>query len=185
MMDDGEAPADARGGPHTLHPHLPRYGGKAMLTARTRTAKAQTVPPARRLRPKVAGQAIPDPTWSQLARGVQAKLKVGAKGDPLEQEADAVAERVVAGPPGGGATFSATARDRVLAPAAAHETSDSPGQPLDLVSQAFFEPRFGQNFDGVRVHEGEAAAESARTLRARAFTRGKDIFFAPGEYSPD
>src|SRR5262249_42168208 len=44
---------------------------KAMLTARTRTAKSQAVPTARNSKPKVAGQAIPDPTWSQLALGVR------------------------------------------------------------------------------------------------------------------
>ncbi len=39
---------------------------------------------------------------------------------------------------------------------------------------------FGQDLSDVRVHEGHAAT----LMQARSFTRGNDIFFAPGEYQP-
>jgi hypothetical protein len=47
------------------------------------------------------------------------------------------------------------------------------------------EPRFGRDFSGVRVHNGPAAAQSARAVNARAWTVGDHIAFAPGEYRPD
>ena len=46
------------------------------------------------------------------------------------------------------------------------------------------EPRFGQDFSGVRVHTGSNAAESARAVNARAYTVGRDVVFGAGEYAP-
>src|SRR5574340_87935 len=60
----------------------------------------------------------------------------------------------------------------------------SPGRPLDAETRAFFEPRFGQDFSHVRVHTNAAAAESARSVHALAYTVGKDIVFAAGQYAP-
>jgi hypothetical protein len=58
------------------------------------------------------------------------------------------------------------------------------GQPLPGTERAFFEPRFGQDFSGVRVHTGMWAAEAAETAQARAFTLGRDVVFGAGQYSP-
>jgi hypothetical protein len=60
----------------------------------------------------------------------------------------------------------------------------SPGQPLDTATRSFMEPRFGQDFSGVRVHVGGEAAESARSVNARAYTVGRDVVFGEGEYAP-
>jgi uncharacterized protein DUF4157 len=54
--------------------------------------------------------------------------------------------------------------------------------PSSLRSQ--FEPRFGYDFGGVRVHTGSEAAGAATALGARAFTVGDHIFFGSGEYQP-
>ena len=59
------------------------------------------------------------------------------------------------------------------------------GQPLPESVRARFEPRFGQDFGGVRVHTGAQAAQVARSVNARAFTVGKDVAFGAGQYSPD
>lgn len=59
------------------------------------------------------------------------------------------------------------------------------GQPLPSASRAFFEPRFGRDFSGVRVHSDSAATESARSIQARAFTTGQDVAFGAGEYAPE
>ncbi|HHM05138.1 MAG TPA: DUF4157 domain-containing protein [Gammaproteobacteria bacterium] len=59
------------------------------------------------------------------------------------------------------------------------------GQPLPAETRAFFEPRFGHDFSQVRVHADQRAAASARALNARAYTRGYDIAFGAGQYSPD
>ena len=42
----------------------------------------------------------------------------------------------------------------------------------------------GVDLSGVRVHDDANAGELSRSLNARAFTAGRDIFFKAGEYSP-
>lgn len=42
----------------------------------------------------------------------------------------------------------------------------------------------GDSLSDVRVHTDDAAAALARSVSARAFTVGNDIFFGPGEYRP-
>lgn len=58
------------------------------------------------------------------------------------------------------------------------------GNPLSPTLRAFFEPRFGADFRGVRVHTDAQAAETAKSVNARAFTLGQDVVFGAGEYSP-
>src|SRR6266545_3845229 len=62
--------------------------------------------------------------------------------------------------------------------------SDSPGQPLDQQTREFMEPRFGTDFSDVRVHTDNRATESAEALSSDAYTVGRDIYFASGEYAP-
>jgi len=59
------------------------------------------------------------------------------------------------------------------------------GQPLSENDRTFFEPRFGRNFSQVRVHTGKGAAETAKSINARAFTVGRNIAFGAGEYSQE
>ena len=59
------------------------------------------------------------------------------------------------------------------------------GQPLSDSEKNFFEPRFGCDFSLVRVHTGINASESARSVNARAYTVGHDIFFGMKEYTPE
>jgi uncharacterized protein DUF4157 len=47
------------------------------------------------------------------------------------------------------------------------------GQPLPESVRAFFEPRFGYDFGGVRVHTDGQAVDSARSVKARAYTLGR------------
>jgi len=42
----------------------------------------------------------------------------------------------------------------------------------------------GDSLSDVRIHRDENAAALARSVSARAFTVGSDIFFGPGEYEP-
>lgn len=58
-----------------------------------------------------------------------------------------------------------------------HNVVRSGGRPLDASTRAFFEPRLGHDFSQVRVHSGASATESARAVRARAYTVGQDIVF--------
>jgi hypothetical protein len=60
----------------------------------------------------------------------------------------------------------------------------SGGQPLPKSLRNFFEPRFGADFSGVRVHMDSKAAETAKSINSKAFTTGKDVVFNTGQYSP-
>jgi hypothetical protein len=59
------------------------------------------------------------------------------------------------------------------------------GQPLSESMRNFFEPRFGYDFSGVRVHNDTQAAESASMINARAYTIGQNIVFGAGQYKPE
>jgi hypothetical protein len=59
------------------------------------------------------------------------------------------------------------------------------GQPLPESSRQFFEPRFGQDFSNVRLHTDSVAAKSAQSINALAYTTGNNIVFNSGQYSPD
>ncbi len=58
------------------------------------------------------------------------------------------------------------------------------GHALDSTARTGMEQAFGADFGGVRVHTGPQADMLGRSLNARAFTTGNDIFFRDGEYSP-
>ena len=136
------------------------------------------------------------PQAGSSADAFQAKLKVGAIDDPLEHEADRVADQVTrmaasdTAPP-------QVCRDKLQnneapAPAPAlsaaspsmHRTLRGVGEPLDAATRAYFEPRFGRDFGDVRVHTGAQAAESAREISAHAYTVGRDIAFDLGRFAP-
>jgi Domain of unknown function (DUF4157) len=69
-------------------------------------------------------------------------------------------------------------------PPSVHEVLRSAGQPLDPVTRAFMEPRFGHDFSHVRLHTDSKAAESARAVNALAYTVGRDVVFGARQYAP-
>jgi len=69
--------------------------------------------------------------------------------------------------------------------AAQVESLRTGGEVLPATVRNFFEPRFGRDFGQVRVHTGSLAAESAGGVNALAYTMGRNIVFAAGQYSPD
>jgi hypothetical protein len=139
-----------------------------------------------------------------------ASLKIGAANDPLEQQADQVADQVMrmadpapvlsAGPEGVSRACTACAdkakEENVQrraepsvgapgeAPALVHETLQAPGRPLDPGLRDFFEPRFGQDLSAVRVHDDARAAESAQSVGAAAYAVGTHVVFGAGRYQP-
>jgi hypothetical protein len=138
---------------------------------------------------------------------IQAKLEVSAVNDPLEHEADSVADQVMRIPAAEVATNRTPSRvnDKAdareegetlqkkeagpqpavsEAPAIVHQVLHAPGQPLDDATQAYFEPRFGHDFSQVRIHTGGAAEQSARDVSAQAYTVGTNIVFGAGRFAP-
>ncbi len=134
------------------------------------------------------------------ALGLQARLEIGPVDDPLEQEADRVANEVLgrsangASPLLAGAAVAPAMRltpkpggghgKGTAAPASVDQVLRTPGQPLGAATRAFFEPRFGHDFGHVRVHADSQAAASAHAVQARAYTVGRDLVFASGAYAP-
>ncbi len=58
------------------------------------------------------------------------------------------------------------------------------GAPLHDGVRASMERGFGANFSRVRVHTDSQADALNRSLNAKAFTSGRDLFFRRGEYNP-
>jgi hypothetical protein len=149
----------------------------------------------------------------QRAPLIQAKLTISQAGDAHEREADRMADAVMRMPspgirqlPAGGQASRAESeeeRDRKTGPLLQRkeQTAGAPlvtpavaagvqalrggGSALPGAERAFFEPRFGADFSGVRVHTDTRAADTAQAIDAKAFTVGRDIAFAPGQYAPD
>jgi Domain of unknown function (DUF4157) len=135
--------------------------------------------------------------------GGQAALQVGAANDPLEREADVVADRALRAlhMPGGFGVDTTTSKiRRATAPTAAavesatgpaggevdEDTNDliagtrSGGRTLPAGIQGPFEAAMGVPLGGVRVHAGRTADELSERLGATAFTTGRDVFFRGG-----
>lgn len=70
------------------------------------------------------------------------------------------------------------------APPSVREALSSAGQSLTPETRAFFEPRFGRDLSEVRVYTGGAAEQSARDVRAHAYTVGHNIVFGLGRFAP-
>ncbi|MCL4507517.1 MAG: DUF4157 domain-containing protein [Chloroflexi bacterium] len=142
---------------------------------------------------------------------IQAKLTVGAADDPYEREADRVATQVMSANAAGGADVSRqedeTGAQRKAAPSITPlaqrrevdmhgsfdagegveqqlSASKSSGKPLPSDLRAQFEPRFGADFNAVRVHTGSQSDSLSRSIGAQAFTHSNHIYMAEGAYNP-
>jgi hypothetical protein len=144
---------------------------------------------------------------------VQAKLEVNTPGDEYEQEANTVARRVVQRQANSqlcpdcaqklsrnpNATLCPECEAKLQRQAASAkpqpevtpdieqgiETSRGGGQRLPEQVQFSMGQAMGADFGGVRVHADATADSLNRSLEARAFTTGQDIFFKQGEYAPE
>lgn len=148
-----------------------------------------------------------------LATGaIQAKLSISRPDDPLERQADRLADRVMRMPTpvaddpqacgcGSGASSpcpACAARNRGVVyrqtdGGSGRQPDPLPdrlapalgaGRSLDSVTRAYFEPRFGRDFSQVRVHTGAGAQHAAREIDALAFTAGSHIAFGADRYNP-
>lgn len=150
-------------------------GESAVVQRRCRECEAE----------EAAGSLVPP-------SGAQARLVVGPADDAFEREADRVSEQVVgaSGPP----LSRVQAKSASSPPARASRSGDSAGdsavgslgggQTLPEAPRSFFESRMGHDFGDVRVHTGSAAAASAESINARAYTLDRDIVFGRSQYDP-
>jgi hypothetical protein len=124
---------------------------------------------------------------------LQAKLVVGSADDPLEREADRVADQVLSKPAAFGMEAIAPRIQRssrqprlqaMVAPGSVDRVLASTGRPLEPALRLDMEQRFGHDFSRVRIHSGSAAEESARDIEAHAYTVRGDIVFGRDRFAP-
>lgn len=61
----------------------------------------------------------------------------------------------------------------------------SGGMPLAANQKSFFESGIGYDFSDVKIHTGSEASQSAKNINALAYTHGNNIVFGEGQYQPD
>ncbi|HYJ84866.1 MAG TPA: DUF4157 domain-containing protein, partial [Pyrinomonadaceae bacterium] len=124
---------------------------------------------------------------------LQTKLAIGASNDPLEREADQVADRILAAPANPLVTAALPHIQRstgqsstptALAPASVDRVLANPGMPLGSELREEMSQRFGHDFSRVRVHTGSSAEQSANDVNAHAYTVGHNIVFNAGRFAP-
>lgn len=63
-------------------------------------------------------------------------------------------------------------------------TSNNHGSPLPQGTRNFMESALSTDFSAVRLHTDNRAAEMSKSINAKAFTYGNDIYFSTGMFSP-
>ena len=140
----------------------------------------------------------------------QPKLSINQPNDKYEQEADIMAEKVMGKSNNENFFFKPRAplvqrkcahceeeeqlqrkENSSQEPASDNVTSfyidslSSKGSSLTEKERSFFEPRFGYDFSNVKIHNDNAAAESAQAVNALAYTSGNHIVFNQNQFSPE
>jgi hypothetical protein len=144
------------------------------------------------------------------AYAVQGSFRVGKPGDSFEQEAEEVSSEVMAMPEGQVSRQPEEEEekiqkqelpeeeDNVQASAMGNDlrtdgawleqqvgSTRGQGDILPESTRSFMESRMGADFNQVRIHTDDAAVSMNRSLQARAFTSGRDIYFNKGYYQPE
>jgi hypothetical protein len=145
---------------------------------------------------------------------IQPKLTINEPGDIYEQEADLMADRVLQMPINDQSFFSAktipfSGLQRTCTQCQEEEKKlhrkqsnseqakasdelegyvdnlNSNGRSLPDNVRSFFEPRFESDFSDVRIHTDSAAAKSAQSINALAYTSRNHIVFNENQFSPE
>jgi hypothetical protein len=166
----------------------------------------------RKQQKKTTASQVRDGGSSFFKQVVQPKLTINQPNDIYEQEADAVADKVM--------RMTDTTQTNFFKPVVPYisrkcdhceeeenkiqyremngEESTtgstlenyagnliSSGRPLPDEVRNFYEPLFGYDFSNVKVHTDTVATKSAQSINALAYTSGNNIVFNHGQYSPD
>ena len=124
---------------------------------------------------------------------LQKQLAIGAADDPLEREADRVADQVMAAPAHSAVSGAPLRIQRFQnqgggqmdkAPASVERVLASSGRPLEPGLRRDMEQRFGHDFSRVRLHTDAEAGRSAQDVNASAYTAGHNIVFGMGRFAP-
>jgi hypothetical protein len=144
-------------------------------------------------------------TLSLLATTVAAGMSQDHEHDARERERERPpqAPEVVPAPAPGPERLASSVGNRAMASTLAREgggllpggrvhpdvesviaTRRGAGSSLNEGSRSRFSQDLGDNLGDVRVHTDATANDLARSVDARAFVTGSDVFFAQGEYKP-
>ncbi len=145
---------------------------------------------------------------------IQTNLKIGRPGDKYEQEAEAVAERVMMMSESDTMQMQPIEEEEemmqtklrmqpveeeeemiqtmsengggVASPDLVHQLNSSKGsgRPLSAETNQFMSNAFGADFSNVNIHADSNAVQMNQQLGAKAFTHGSDIYFNKVEYNP-
>jgi hypothetical protein len=137
------------------------------------------------------------------------KLTIAPSNDPLENDADRMADKVMRMPITEQINFS-PAKSNInrkcahceeeeekqlqrqesnsdsisIAPPIVHEVlNSSSSKSLDPDTLSFMESRFNYDFNDVKIHDNDLAAKSAGSINALAYTSGNNIVFNSGGYN--
>ncbi len=122
-----------------------------------------------------------------LGKPLQRKLAISEPGDRYEQEADRIADQVMASSGSGAVTATPVQVQRFTGspfsqstevPASVERVLASPGQPLEPGLREDMETRFDYDFSQIRIHSDYLARQSAKDVNAHAYTVGNHIAFA-------
>ncbi|NJR40329.1 MAG: DUF4157 domain-containing protein [Leptolyngbyaceae cyanobacterium CSU_1_4] len=156
-----------------------------------------------------ASANLPPPPSNQ--NRLQAKLNMGQPGDPYEQEADRMASQVVqrmnllsSRSPKSDLQRQVVKEDEdedesiQLKPMAQRSDEGAVSAELESSIQSAkgsglslndsirqpMEEAFGADFSGVKIHTDAQSDQLNRSIQAKAFTTGQDVFFRQGAYDP-
>lgn len=132
---------------------------------------------------------------------VQAKLEMTEPGDQYEREADSMADIVMAKSFSAGSskpvTSGPSSKTVSRLPSSHSSVSVSPslesaiassrgtGSSMPFSLRSKMESGFNADFSSVRFHTDSNAAEMSSSINAKAFTSGRDVYFAAGQYNPN
>ena len=140
---------------------------------------------------------------------VQFKLTVGAANGSLENEADAMADKVMRMPEQNFIQRKCahceeeekaqrkpltsfiqkkdTAGNSIASNIISNQIQSTKGNgnAMNESTKSFMENRFSADFSSVKIHTGSYASQLSNQLNAQAFTVGNDIYFDEGKYSPE
>ncbi len=146
---------------------------------------------------------------------IQTSLKIGRPGDKYEQEADAVAEKVMMMSESETMQMQPVEEEEEvmqpklrlqpveqrqlrMQPGSGNEekiaspeivqklnSTSGKGQSLPAGTNQFMGNAFGADFSGVKIHTDSNAVKMNQEFGARAFTHGSDIYFNEGEFKPE
>jgi hypothetical protein len=156
-------------------------------------------------------EAIQQKSRQASSFNIQFKLSVGAVSDPLEDEADAMADKIMRTPEQNFIQRKCAECEKeekvqrkpltsfiqmkqssfnnnvVASDSVSHQIQSTKGggNAMPETTKSFMESRFGADFSNVNIHTGSYASQLSHQLNAQAFTIGNNIYFNEGKYSPE